>query len=231
ELVERRRVTHARGPHEGLRPHRGPGRVHRGAPGRARASRDRPPGPLRERRAHRALRGDDARGERAAPRVPLSTSSSAGVHLPVPLATRLTGVLGQPLRAAQRDQRLSGPSPAAPPHHPGRGHTEGAVDRSRSVRRSTLPAGVRGNASTYSTSRGYSCWLSRVLTNSWISRAKSGPRRGGTMNALATRPRRSSAPPTTAAPRTPGCLSRLSSSSTALIVHPAEMMTSSERPA
>ena len=37
---------------------------------------------------------------------------------------------------------------------------------SRSCLRSIFPAGVFGSSSRNSTSRGYSCWLSRVLTNS-----------------------------------------------------------------
>ena len=44
--------------------------------------------------------------------------------------------------------------------------------RSRSILRLTLPAGVFGNSVTNSIERGYSCWLSRWRTKSWISVAK-----------------------------------------------------------
>ena len=44
---------------------------------------------------------------------PLPAPDPAGVHLPLPLAPGLDRVLGQPLRPAQRDQRL----PRAPPAH------------------------------------------------------------------------------------------------------------------
>jgi hypothetical protein len=94
-----------------------------------------------------------------------------------------------------------------------------------------LPAGVRGSASTTCTARGYSWRLSRVLTHSWISRSNAAPCRPATTNALGICPRRASATATTAASRTSGWRSSTCSISTALIVQPAEMMTSSERPA
>src|SRR5439155_1507191 len=69
---------------------------------------------------HRTLRGDDGGGERAHPRLSLPPPGPAGVHLPLPLAAGLARVLGQPLRPAQRRQRLRRPPPPHAPHHPGR---------------------------------------------------------------------------------------------------------------
>ncbi len=66
------------------------------------------------------IEGLSGGGERTDPRLPLPPPDPARVHLPLPLAARLTGLLGQPLRAAQRDQRLSGPPPATASHHAGR---------------------------------------------------------------------------------------------------------------
>ena len=66
------------------------------------------------------IEGLTAGGERADPRLSLPAPDPAGVHLPLPLAARLTGVLGQPLRPAQRDQRLPGPPPAPASDHAGR---------------------------------------------------------------------------------------------------------------
>jgi taurine dioxygenase len=75
--------------------------------------------------AHRAVRGDDARGERADPPVPVPAPGQAGVHVPVPLAPGLHRPVGQPVRPAQRDQRLSRSPPGHAPHHPGRRRAEG----------------------------------------------------------------------------------------------------------
>src|SRR5258708_20815354 len=55
----------------------------------------------------------------------------------------------------------------------GYGHALRHAGRSRSFRRMILPVVVIGNASMNSTSRGYSCAASLVLTKSWISRASS----------------------------------------------------------
>ena len=80
--------------------------VRRRASGRADASGDRPQGALRQRRAHGALRGHDRRREPTAPAVPVRALGPAGVHVPVPVATRFARALGQPVRDAQPDQRL-----------------------------------------------------------------------------------------------------------------------------
>src|SRR5262245_59880885 len=121
---------------------------------------------------------------------------------------------------AQRGQRLVGDR-----------RKRHGTSLSRSARRSTLPAGVRGNASITCTARGYSCRLSRVLTHSWISRSNASPARSATTKAFGTCPRAASVTAITAASRTSGWRSSTCSISTALIVQPAEMMTSSERPA
>ena len=74
------------------------------------------------RRPRAAFRRHDRRGERAADRLPEEALDAAGVHLPVPLAERLAGVLGQSLHAAFRDQRLSGRDADHAPHHGVRRH-------------------------------------------------------------------------------------------------------------
>jgi len=90
---------------------------------------------VRQRRAHRALRRDDGRGERAAARVSVPPPDPTGVHVPLPLAPGLTGDVGQPLRPAQRHQRLSRSPAAASPDHARRRHAERSVapDGQRSV--------------------------------------------------------------------------------------------------
>src|SRR3546814_7438787 len=76
---------------------------------------------------------------------------------------------------------------------------------SRSALRWTLPAGVFGNSSTNTTWRGYSCWLSRLRTRSWISLMKgSPPGRPAPTKALTTWPRSGSGTPNAAASRPPG---------------------------
>src|SRR5260221_38128 len=96
----------------------------------------------------------------------------------------------------------------------GYGHALRHAGRSRSARRMILPVVVIGNASMNSTSRGYSCAASLVLTKSWISRASSaeGAQPGfRTRNALTSSVRTGSGTPTAAARATAGCFIRQSS--------------------
>jgi Taurine catabolism dioxygenase TauD, TfdA family len=83
-------------------------------------SRNRPQGPIRERRPHAALRRHDRGGERAIARVSLRASGATRVHLPLPLGARLDRALGQSLCASQSDQRLSRLPPHHAPRHAGR---------------------------------------------------------------------------------------------------------------
>ena len=106
---------------------------------------------------------------------------------------------------------------------------------SRSTLRLTFPAGVFGSsASTNSTWRGYSCWLRRVRTETPGSRCTKASEPGArldTTKAFTTWPRRfHPARRWRRTSRTSGCFSTASSISTALMVQPAEMMTSSARP-
>ncbi len=83
-------------------------------------SRNRPQGALRQRRAHRAFQGYERGGKRAAARFPGRPPRAPGIHLPLPLANRLARVVGQSLRPAQPDQRLSRPPPRHAPRDAGR---------------------------------------------------------------------------------------------------------------
>ena len=58
-----------------------------------------------------------SRGGQADPGLPGGARGGAGVHMPVPLASRLDGDLGQPLHPAPRAQRLSRQAPAHASHH------------------------------------------------------------------------------------------------------------------
>jgi hypothetical protein len=73
-------------------------------------------------------------------RLPDAAFDPAGVHLPVPLVAGRAGVLGQPLHAALRDQRLSGGVPADAPHH----HSGGCAGLVAGRR--ALPGPARGQA-------------------------------------------------------------------------------------
>ena len=94
---------------------------HVGASAGAHASRDRAQGAV-YRWPCAAFRRHDRRGERAADRLPEAALDAAGVHLPFPLGERIAGLLGQPLHAALRDQRLSGGDAHHAPDHGVRGH-------------------------------------------------------------------------------------------------------------
>ncbi len=82
--------------------------------------RDRPQGALRQWRPHAALRGHDRGRKRAAAAIPVRPSAAAGIHLPLPLGGRIDRPLGQSLRPAQPDQRLSRLPPRHAPRNPGR---------------------------------------------------------------------------------------------------------------
>jgi alpha-ketoglutarate-dependent taurine dioxygenase len=112
--AEKTRTREDRGANE---PPRGAGGR---ASSRAHASRNRPQGPVRERRPHAALRRHDRGGERAVARVSVRASGPTRVHLSLPLGARLGRVLGQPLCASQPDQRLSRLPPHHAPRHAGR---------------------------------------------------------------------------------------------------------------
>ena len=79
-----------------------------------------------------------------------------------------------------------------------------AASRSRSTLRLTLPAGVLGSSATNATRRGYSCWLSRWRTRSWISLREGLVARAGRRRRTPSRPGRAarSGTPMAAASRT-----------------------------
>ena len=87
---------------------------------RAHPSRDRPQGALHLGRAHRPHQGLDGEGEPASAAVPVGPPDQAGIHLPFPVARGLARLLGQSLRHAQSDQRLSRLPPRHAPHYAGR---------------------------------------------------------------------------------------------------------------
>ena len=98
----------------------GEGADHR-APGGAHPPRDRPQGTVRQLRAHLVLQGLERSGEQTVIEVSVSAPGSAGVHLPLPLAARLPGDLGQPLHPTPADQRLPRlPARDVPRHTGGR---------------------------------------------------------------------------------------------------------------
>jgi taurine dioxygenase len=68
------------------------------------------------------LRFSDMTEEESAPAaaIPVRPSAAAGIHLPLPLGGRIDRPLGQSLRAAQPDQRLSRLPPRHAPRNPGR---------------------------------------------------------------------------------------------------------------
>ena len=69
--------------------------------------RDRPQGAVRQHRAHAHFAGMTEEESAGLLAVPVPPSDPPGVHLPLPLGRRFAGVLGQSLRAALPDQRLS----------------------------------------------------------------------------------------------------------------------------
>jgi alpha-ketoglutarate-dependent taurine dioxygenase len=75
-------------------------------------------------RTHVAHQGMDRAGEPGAAGVPMGAPGAARVHLPLPLGDRLARLLGQPLRDAQRDQRLSRSSAGHASDHVGGRQTE-----------------------------------------------------------------------------------------------------------
>ena len=75
-------------------------------------------GALRQPGLHDADRGLDQTRVQAPAGFSVRAFPLRGLHLPLPVASRLPGLLGQPLGLAFRPQRLSGP---APPHAPGDG--------------------------------------------------------------------------------------------------------------
>ncbi len=77
-----RRVEDARGPAQVGRPRRTRAPSTSRAPGGAHPPGDGAQGPLRQRRAHRPVRGHDRGRERPAPGVPLSAPGRAGAHVP-----------------------------------------------------------------------------------------------------------------------------------------------------
>ena len=91
----------------------------RRAPDRAHPSGDRPQGALYVRRAYRTDQGLDRKGEPAAAEVPVGAPDPAGVHLPLPLGGGFARLLGQSLRHAQPDQRLSRLPAGHASHHAG----------------------------------------------------------------------------------------------------------------
>ena len=73
--------------------------------------------PLRQPRLHGTLRGLDQGGVGSTPPIPVPARLPPGIHLPLPLATRFSRVLGQLRDLALRPQRLSGPAALHAPHH------------------------------------------------------------------------------------------------------------------
>ena len=98
-------------------------------------SRDRAQGALRLQLLCRPFRRHEPGGEPAAAALPVGPLDPARFHLPLPLAARHAGHLGQPQLPALRAQRLSRP---APPHAPHRHRGRAAV----------LTAKARKNART-----------------------------------------------------------------------------------
>ena len=113
-----------------------------------------------------------------------------------------------------------------------RGMASAAASRSRSTLRWTLPAGVLGSSvHERDVPRIFVLRSGASRVKSCSSSTKVVARRAvATTKALTTWPRSASGTPMTAASRTSGCLSIAFSISTALIVQPAEMITSSARP-
>ena len=75
--------------------------IHQRASGGANASGNRTQGALRQCRPHGAYQGYDRGRECAAAQFPVRAPDEAGIHLPLQLARRLVGALGQSLHAAQ----------------------------------------------------------------------------------------------------------------------------------
>ena len=93
------------------------------------------------------------------------------------------------------------------------------------------PRQVRDESDQRADIRAGSAACARTSWMSPIAAASVAWPAAGTMNAFTTWPRNASGTPITAAACTAGCRSSASSISTALMVQPAEMMTSSARPA
>ncbi len=82
------------------------------ASGRAHPPRDRPSGPLRQRRLHHQDRRHEPRREPSSSRLPLPPHRAPRFSGPLPMAAELDGLLGQSLRSASRGVGLL----AADPH-------------------------------------------------------------------------------------------------------------------
>src|SRR5216684_1908152 len=168
-------------PHARACPRRCRHRIRGGAPGRAHPSRDRPQGALRQWRSHRAVRGHDPRGKRPTALLSIRASDPARIHLPLSLGKGLARVLGQSLRPAQPDQRLSRLPPRHAPDNPRR-RPPALTWRHRATATPCTSTSISGRARPETVIKALAGKLSaKISRRSWVKRS---PSRASVMNTV-----------------------------------------------